>query len=128
MRLLLDTHIALWALTGERHLGIKAQALIEDANNEVFVSSASLWEISIKHSLGRGDMPMSGADAARFFAEAGYRALPVTWQHAATVETLPLHHNDPFDRILIAQALSEPMRLVSRDQKLTSYGEMVLSV
>ena len=128
MRLLLDTNIALWALTASRRLGARAQSLIADPANEIFVSTASIWEIAIKHSLGRGDMPISGADASVFFAEAGYRELPVHWRHASAIESLPMIHSDPFDRLLIAQAINEPMRLLSRDSTLASYGEMVLAV
>ena len=128
MRLLLDTQIALWALTGSARLGALAQGLIEDPANEIYVSTASVWEIAIKYALGRGDMPVSGARAAELFTQAGYRELPVTWRHAAMVDDLPSIHNDPFDRILIAQSLGEPMRLLSRDATLTSYGAMVTPV
>lgn len=128
MRLLLDTQIALWALTGSAGLGSLAQGLIEDPANEIYVSTASVWEIAIKYALGRGDMPVSGARAAELFTQAGYRELPVTWRHAAMVDDLPSIHNDPFDRILIAQSLGEPMRLLSRDATLTSYGAMVTPV
>jgi PIN domain nuclease of toxin-antitoxin system len=126
--LLLDTQIALWALTGSARLGALAQGLIEDPANEIYVSTASVWEIAIKYALGRGDMPVSGARAAELFTQAGYRELPVTWRHAAMVDDLPSIHNDPFDRILIAQSLGEPMRLLSRDATLTSYGAMVTPV
>jgi PIN domain nuclease of toxin-antitoxin system len=128
VRLLLDTHIALWAIAASRGLGATAQSLLEDPANEVYVSTASIWEISIKHSLGRGEMPISGTEATKLFAEAGYRELPVSWRHAAAVESLPTIHADPFDRILVAQALSEPMRLLSRDAILANYGAMVLAV
>ncbi len=128
MRLLLDTQIVLWALTGSPRLGAKAHELIADPANEVFVSTASIWEIAIKHALGRGDMPVSGVRAAELCALAGYRELPVTWQHAASVDALPPRHADPFDRILIAQADSEPMRLLSRDATVAGYGAMVLPV
>lgn len=128
MRLLLDTQIALWALTGSDRLGALAQGLIEDAANEIYVSTASVWEIAIKHALGRGDMPVSGARAAVLFAQAGYRELPLTWQHAAAVDDLPAIHGDPFDRMLVAQALTEPMRLLSRDAALPAYGAMVMPV
>jgi PIN domain nuclease of toxin-antitoxin system len=128
VRLLLDTQIALWALTGSARLGTLAQGLIEDPANEIYVSTASVWEIAIKYALGRGDMPVSGARAAELFTQAGYRELPVTWRHAAMVDDLPSIHNDPFDRILIAQSLGEPMRLLSRDATLTSYGAMVTPV
>jgi PIN domain nuclease of toxin-antitoxin system len=128
VRLLLDTQIALWALTGSARLGALAQGLIEDPGNEIYVSTASVWEIAIKYALGRGDMPVSGARASELFTQAGYRELPVTWRHAAMVDDLPSIHNDPFDRILIAQSLAEPMRLLSRDATLTSYGAMVTPV
>lgn len=128
MRLLLDTQIGLWALTGSTRLGTTAQELILSPDNEIFISSASVWEISIKHGLGRGDMPVSGARAAELFAEAGYQELLVAWRHAAAVEELPPIHKDPFDRILIAQALIEPMRLLTRDAILPRYGVMVQPV
>lgn len=128
MRLLLDTQIALWALTDSPRLGRLAHDLIADPANEVYVSTASIWEIAIKHALGRGDMPVSGARAAELCARAGYRELPVAWRHAARLDTLPPLHGDPFDRILVAQAEVEPMRLLSRDATVASYGAMVLPV
>lgn len=128
MRLLLDTHVALWALSGSEKLGPVAQKLIIDANNEVFVSAATVWEISIKRGLGRGDVPVSGERALELFALAGYRELTVTQRHAALVETLPAIHADPFDRILVAQAMAEGMSLLSRDATLIRYGAMVVSV
>lgn len=128
MRLLLDTQIMLWALTGSSRLRAVARDLIADPANDIYLSTASIWEIAIKHALGRGDMPVSGARAAELCAAAGYRELPVTWQHAAMVETLPPLHADPFDRILVAQAMAEPMRLLSRDAAVAGYGAMVMAV
>jgi PIN domain nuclease of toxin-antitoxin system len=128
VRLLLDTQIVLWALTASPRLGDQARELIADPANEIFVSTASIWEIGIKHALGRGDMPVSGTRAAELCALAGYRQLPVTWRHAAGVDALPPLHADPFDRILVAQAGSEPMRLLSRDANVAGYGAMVLPV
>ena len=128
MRLLLDTQIMLWALTGSARLGAAARRLIVDPVNDIYVSTASIWEIAIKHALGRGEMPVSGARAADLCAAAGYRDLPVAWRHAAAVETLPPLHADPFDRILVAQALAEPMRLLSRDAAVAGYGAMVMAV
>lgn len=128
MRLLLDTQIMLWALTGSSRLRAVARDLIADPANDIYLSTASIWEIAIKHALGRGDMPVSGARAAELCAAAGYRELPVTWQHAAVVETLPPLHADPFDRILVAQAMAEPMRLLSRDAAVAGYGAMVMAV
>ena len=128
MRLLLDTHIALWAITDDPKLPQAARSLIMAASNEIIVSAASIWEISIKHSLARGDMPVSGNEALLYFQEAGYRLLSVSAEHAAYVETLPPIHADPFDRILIAQALSEPVRLITHDALLTGYGELIMLV
>lgn len=128
MRLLLDTQIILWALTDSDRLGAQARALIVDPANTVYVSTASIWEIAIKHALGRGDMPISGARAADLCTRAGYQELPVSWQHAACVDTLPPLHGDPFDRILVAQAATEPLRLLSRDTIVARYGAMVMPV
>ena len=128
MRLLLDTQVMLWALTGSARLGKAARRLIADPANEIYISTASIWEIAIKHASGRGDMPVSGARAAELCAAAGYRELPVTWHHAVAVEALPPLHADPFDRILVAQATAEPMRLLSRDAAVAGYGAMVMAV
>jgi PIN domain nuclease of toxin-antitoxin system len=128
MRLLLDTHVALWALTDDPRLARKARDLILDIRSEVFVSVASLWEIAIKHQLGRGDMPVSGAHAAELFQAAGYSELPLLGIHATAVESLPAIHGDPFDRILVAQALTEPMRLVTRDPTVARYSDTIISV
>ncbi len=128
MRLLLDTQIILWALTGSARLGAAGRGLIADPANDIYVSTASIWEIAIKHALGRGDMPVSGARAAELCAAAGYRELAVAWRHAVVVETLAPLHADPFDRILVAQALAEPMRLLSRDAAVVGYGAMVMAV
>lgn len=128
MRLLLDAHIALWALTDDRRLGDDARVLIADSGNEVFVSAASVWEIAIKRSLGRSGIPFSAAAALGYFSQAGYQRLDVRAEHAAAVETLPKLHGDPFDRILIAQALVEPMHLVSHDRMLAEYSATVMLV
>ena len=128
MRLLLDTQIMLWALTGSARLGAAARGLIADPANDIYVSTASIWEIAIKHALGRGDMPVSGARAAELCAQAGYRELPVAWRHAVAADTLPRLHADPFDRILVAQANAEPMRLLSRDPVVVGYGAMAMAV
>ena len=128
MRLLLDTQIMLWALTASTRLGAAARGLIVDPANDIYVSTASIWEIAIKHALGRGDMPVSGERAAQLCAAAGYRELPVAWPHAVVVETLPPLHADPFDRILVAQAVAESIRLLSRDAAVAGYGAMVLAV
>ncbi|HVY33990.1 MAG TPA: type II toxin-antitoxin system VapC family toxin [Caulobacteraceae bacterium] len=131
MRLLLDTHIALWALVDDSRLPQRATELITDPANTIAVSAASVWEIALKHALGRGGpnaMPLSGREAMTYFAQAGYDLLPISPEHAAAVETLPSLHADPFDRMLVAQALAEPMRLLTHDAVLARYGDMVLKV
>lgn len=128
MRLLLDTHVALWAITDSPQLPAKGRKLILDAGNEIFVSAASVWEIAIKHGLGRGNMPISGSDALLYFREAGYELLSVSAEHAAQVENLPPHHADPFDRILIAQALLEPLRLMTHDAAFARYDAPILLI
>jgi len=128
MRLLLDTHIALWAIIDSPNLSAGARCYILAPQNEIFVSTASIWEISIKHGLGRRNMPISGGEAAEYFAQAGYMTLDISTQHAVFVESLPPHHADPFDRMLVAQALSEPMRLLTHDKALTVYSDTVILV
>lgn len=128
MNLLLDTHIALWAITDNPKLSEAAREWITSPKTTVWVSVASLWEIAIKHSLGRGDMPVSGHDAMRYFQASGYRLLPVEAEHAIAIETLPRHHQDPFDRILVAQALVEPMRLMTHDPLVAAYNDGFIKV
>ena len=131
MRLLLDTHIALWAIADHPALSAKARELIQDADNEVVISAASIWEIAIKHALARGgpnDMPISGHQALNYFRTAGFQTLAVSAGHAAEVETLPRLHADPFDRMLVAQALSVPLRLLTHDHRLAAYSDTVILI
>lgn len=125
MRLLLDTHVALWALTDSRRLSAAARELILDAGNAIWFSAACIWEISIKHALARKDMPVSGDDAAKLLRAAGYLELTITASHAAATGRLPSHHGDPFDRLLIAQSIAEQMRLLTHDRQLVVYGDFV---
>ena len=128
MNLLLDTHVALWAIADSPRLPLKARELIASPRTNVWISIASIWEIAIKHSLGRGDMPISGQDALRYFSESGYRRLPIEAEHAVAVEDLPAHHSDPFDRILVAQALVEPMRLMTHDTRVALYSDTIIKI
>ena len=127
MRILLDTHIALWAVVGSRRLAARAREAILAAD-EVFVSTASLWEIAIKHGLGRGDMSMSSAQALAAFTDAGYGVLNIRPEHALAVERLAPIHSDPFDRMLIAQALAEPLTLITHDALVASYSPAIVRV
>ena len=128
MNLLLDTDIALWAITDSPRLSERARELILSPRASIWVSSVSLWEMAIKHSLGRGDMPVSGEAALGYFRAAGYRSLAIEPEHAIAVERLPDHHQDPFDRLLAAQVLVEPMRLLTHDAFLVRYGDFVVPV
>ena len=131
MRLLLDTHIALWALLDDPRLPTAARSLILDPAAEICVSAASVWEIAIKHSLARGrpdDMPISGEQAMNWCSEAGYTLVAVTAAHAAAVEKLPQLHRDPFDRMLVAQALHQPMRLITHDATVKAYDPAIVLV
>jgi PIN domain nuclease of toxin-antitoxin system len=125
MRLLLDTHVYIWAVMDSRKLTQAARKLIVDAD-EVFVSSASIWEASIKVGLGKLDV-----DVNRLVSEiegSGFVELPVRAVHAALVRDLPEIHRDPFDRILVAQAMSEPLRLITADVHLAAYSELVITI
>ena len=125
MRLLLDTHILLWALDTPARLDGGTRALLEDPANEVLFSAASIWEIAIKARLGRTDFPMRPERIAQAARDTGFTELPVRADAAARVADLPLHHRDPFDRLLVAQAMVEPMRLYTADPLLPPYSELV---
>ena len=125
MRLLLDTHIYLWAVTDNPKLTIAARKIITEAD-EVFVSSASIWEASVKAGLGKLDVDVKLLVTE--IAASGFKELPVRAVHAALVQDLPDIHRDPFDRLLVAQALSEPLRLLTADGHLAAYTDLVITV
>lgn len=128
MNLLLDTHIALWAITDNPKLSTKAREMLLAPRSIVWVSTVNIWEIAIKHSLGREMMPISGQEAVQYFRRAGYQFLSIHPEHAALVENLTNHHQDPFDRLLIAQALAEPMRLLTHDATVARYSDTIIFV
>lgn len=131
MRLLLDTHVALWSLFDDPRLSRTARDLILDPTNEICVSAATLWEIAIKHGLGRpgpNAMPISAAEAQALFVASGFVLLPITPEQAILVGTLPPLHADPFDRLLIAQGMTEGLRLVTHDAIMASYDARILRV
>lgn len=125
MRLLLDTQIFLWFLEDTRKLGKLPRSLIAEAD-EVMVSAASIWEAAIKAGIGKLDV--AAEDLAAGIAASGFSELPIRANHAALVQTLPHHHRDPFDRILIAQAMTEPLQLITADALLKQYSELVTVV
>ena len=118
MRVLLDTHVLLWALLDDSRLSGAHRAVIEDPAVPIFVSAASVWEVGIKRAIGKLDVPETLFDVA---ARAGCRPLPIYWTHAAAAAALPRHHNDPFDRMLVAQARAEGLSLASMDRAMDAY-------
>jgi PIN domain nuclease of toxin-antitoxin system len=122
MRLLLDTHTFLWAISDEPRLGARSRDLINVEASNVLISHVSLWEIAIKHAMARGDMPLSVAQAITWAQECGFELLPLALPHMLTLEQLPLHHRDPFDRLLVAQSIAESLLLVSADRAFQAYG------
>jgi PIN domain nuclease of toxin-antitoxin system len=125
MRLLLDTHVLLWALGEPEKLSAAARQAISDPGNAVLFSAASIWEIAIKAQLGRVDFLANAEEIARAASASGFDELPIRAQHAALTAQLPPHHRDPFDRVLVAQAIAEPARLLTVDAALRRYSELV---
>jgi len=123
MQVLLDTHVLLWWLGNDPQLLDEHRRIIQDSRNACYVSSATVWEISIKRSLGKLDIDDSYLEVAR---TQGFVELPVRWNHADLVKTLPEHHRDPFDRMLVAQALSEDMTLLTVDLNIRKYEARVV--
>ncbi|MBC7842988.1 MAG: type II toxin-antitoxin system VapC family toxin [Gemmatimonadaceae bacterium] len=121
MKLLLDTQILLWAAGLPKRLSPTARKLLDDPRNDLLFSAASLWEVTIKKSLGRADFHVEPRVLRRGLLDNGYTELPITSQHAVTVDGLPDLHRDPFDRLLLAQALSEGITLVTSDAQLAKY-------
>ena len=119
MNLLLDTHVLLWALEDHPSLSLAARSAITDGGNLVFVSAATAWEITIKSALGKLRAPTTGY--LEELRRHRFTPLDITTEHALAVETLPLHHADPFDRILVAQAQVERLTLVTRDARIRMY-------
>lgn len=128
MNLLLDTHLLLWAASAPERLSAKARALLLAADNQLMFSSASLWEISVKRSLGRADFNVDPRRLWRMLLVNGYRELPITCEHTIAVNDLPPLHKDPFDRILLAQARVDGLLLLTVDKTLAKYGEGVRKV
>lgn len=125
MRLLLDTHVLLWALSSPERLGNKARSAIEDPSNDVMFSAASIWEIAVKWSLKRLDFTITPGEILTAAIESGFNELPVRSAVAAHVASLPPHHRDPFDRLLVAQAIMEPIILYTADSQMDAYSELV---
>ena len=128
MKLLLDTQVLLWAAGQPERLSTAARKLLNDPRNELLFSAASLWEIAIKHTLGREDFRVEPRLLRRGLLNNGYAEIPVTSQHAVNIDGLPPLHKDPFDRLLLAQALSEGITLLTGDAQLARYPGPVRKV
>ena len=128
MKLLLDTHLLLWAAGSPGQLPAKARVLMEDPQNDLLFSAASLWEIVIKRSLGRADFQVDARVLRRGLLDNGYKELTITSEHSVFIDSLPLLHKDPFDRILVAQATIEGIPLLTADVLLAQYPGPVQQV
>lgn len=123
MNYLLDTHSFLWFITADKALSTNAKTLIEDPNNTIFLSLASVWEMAIKSSLGKLTIPQPfAAFIIKQLNDNSFSLLPITLAHASIVSTSPFHHRDPFDRLLIAQALHEKMPIIGNENIFDLYG------
>ncbi len=121
MKLLLDTHLLLWTFVRPELLSVKARRLIEDSGNDILFSTASIWEIAIKHSRKRPEFRTAPGEFRRALLEIGNHELPILGQHAVAVAGLPPIHKDPFDRLLIAQAIVEGITLLTSDAAVARY-------
>ena len=128
MRLLLDTHVLLWALIEPKRLSAEFQALLENPDHEILFSAASIWQISIKAALGCADIQVAPPTIVEAAQATGFVELPVRAAAALKVAALPHHHCDPFDRLLVAQAMTEPAALYTADAQLCAYSELVVCV
>jgi PIN domain nuclease of toxin-antitoxin system len=128
MKILLDTHIILWALTDNPKLSNKARDMILDESNEIFYSTASVWETTIKYMSKPDRIRISGNQLSDFCTKMGYKMIPIADNHVKMLDTLVYHnkfqdHNDPFDRIMLSQAKAENMHFLTHDSKISLYNE-----
>ncbi len=128
MKLLLDTQLLLWAAGQPERLSAAARKQLNDPKNELLFSAASLWEIAIKNSLGREDFRVEPRLLRRGLLDNGYTELPITSQHAVNIDGLPPRHKDPFDRLLLEQAFTEGITLLTTDSQLAKYRGPVRKV
>jgi PIN domain nuclease of toxin-antitoxin system len=128
VRILLDTHVLVWALSEPQRLAKKLRATISDPENDVFFSAGSIWEIAIKAQIARVRFALQPEEVANAAIASGFEELPIRSDAAAYVARLPMYHRDPFDRILIAQAICELARFFTNDESLTRYSELVTRI
>ena len=123
-RILLDTHVLIWWMSGDEQLGLNAQKHISSTENSIYVSSASVWEMSIKQQLGKLSVQ---DDIESLVEELGFSALPISLFHGQQAGRLPTHHHDPFDRMLIAQAQAEGLQILTKDEHFPAYGVRLIN-
>ena len=128
MKLLLDTHLLLWAAGEPDRLSAKARSLIDNPDNELLFSAASLWEVAIKRGLGRNDFRVDARLLRRGLLDNGYSELPIVSDHVVATESLPPIHKDPFDRVLVAQATVEGITLLTIDSLVAQYPGPIRTV
>jgi PIN domain nuclease of toxin-antitoxin system len=128
VKLLPDTHVLMWAAIEPRRLSISAAGMLRDGSNEVFFSTLSIWEVAIKRALKKKDFDLDARVFRRGLLASGYIELPISGEHAIAVESLPLIHKDPFDRLLIAQATVEELTLLTSDGEVAKYPGPILRV
>ncbi len=126
MKVLIDTHVFLWFILGQRQCSTSARAIIESPTNNCLISIASLWEIGIKHTLGKLELHKPIKDFFEAIRSGGFAAMPIEPAHIIELSRLPLHHRDPFDRMLIAQAKVEGMKLLTADPQFNRYNVSIL--
>ncbi|HEX8197289.1 MAG TPA: type II toxin-antitoxin system VapC family toxin [Pyrinomonadaceae bacterium] len=126
MQLLIDTHVLIWFLEGNKSLSKPHRQIISDSQNDVLVSIASLWEIAVKISLGKLTLAKPLADVIKQIAVENIEVLPILPKHTLQVSTLPFHHRDPFDRIIVAQSQVENLPIVTNDIEFNHYGIKLL--
>lgn len=122
MNFLIDTHALIWFITDNDKLPVEAKTLIENKNNKCFVSIATFWEIGIKNSIGRLDLNSDLKTIFQIIDETGFETLPITVNHILKNANLDFHHQDPFDRIIIAQSITEKMTIISKDRLFKNYN------
>lgn len=121
MKYLLDAHTLIWFLNGDTKLPVEVKSIIEDGKNNCFVSIASLWEIAIKHSSGKLDLNMPFHEINKLIDFSNIELLPVNFEHLLVLNNMPLHHNDPFDRIIISQSIHEQITILTKDRLFNIY-------
>ena len=128
MRLLSDTHVLIWLMVGSPKLTNRCLDLLRSEGCELFFSAASLWEVALKHERKPDKIPVAAEQVERYCRECGIRQVPVRFEHALKICELEKIHADPFDRMLVSQALVEGMKLVSHDEDVIAYGDAVIAV